>query len=71
MGFFDKLGESVGKSINKSVNDMNEFSAKLAEKSENQLIQAYRHEGSSLKKARILSELKNRGCGPEILERLK
>ena len=71
MGFFDTLGETLGDTIREKRKEMYEYAEELYEKSDDQLIRAYKNTGNSAKKTMILKELKDRGYGSEIIDRLR
>lgn len=64
MGFFDKLGEAVGNSMN----DIRKYSEWLDEQPDERLIRAVKY-ANGTKRIMIINKLKERGYGPEILEK--
>ncbi len=64
MGFWDKLGETLGSLLSKTVNDFNNAANKASEiSSDKKLYDRYKSETNSAKKAAYANELKNRGYG--------
>ncbi|MBR0148682.1 MAG: hypothetical protein IJM23_05730 [Lachnospiraceae bacterium] len=64
MGFWDSLGESLGKSISKGRDEFNE-TAKYAERmSDREIMERMTKEQNMAKKMAYAKELKNRGYGP-------
>ena len=63
MGFWDNLGESVGKAIKDQVDTYNITTENSRKKSDKRLIKDFKDESNYAKKIAMANELKKRGYG--------